>query len=61
MRIAEANAKMELRNEVNKRDVDYAISIMLESFCQTQKHAFAQELRKKFQHYIVGVPALNIF
>ena len=55
VRMAEANAKMELRDQVNKRDVDHAIAMMLESFCQTQKHAHAQELRKKFQHYILAV------
>ncbi|CAD7922914.1 unnamed protein product [Amoebophrya sp. A120] len=55
VRMAEAFAKMELRHQVNKRDVDNAIATMLESFCQTQKHAYAQELRKKFGHYIVQV------
>ena len=62
VRIAEAFAKMELRQQVNRRDVDHAIAVMLESFCQTQKHATAHELRKKFGHYITAVltSAINV-
>ncbi|CAD7937644.1 unnamed protein product [Amoebophrya sp. A25] len=55
VRMAEASAKMELRTVVTRRDVDHAISVMLTSFCQTQKHVYAQELLKKFAHYIVSV------
>lgn len=55
VRLSEANARMELRDKVEKRDVDHAIAIMLESFCQTLKWANAQALREKFGHYISGV------
>merc|ERR1739845_272356 len=52
IRIAEASAKIELRQHVTGRDLDFAISIMLESFIQSQKHQIAEELRKKFKRYI---------
>jgi len=55
MRIAEANARMELRQHVTNRDVDNAIGVMLESFIQSQKHQVAEELRKKFRRYAVQV------
>merc|ERR1712087_134930 len=53
MRIAEANARMELRQHVTARDVDNAIGVMLESFIQSQKHQVAEELRKQFKRYTV--------
>merc|ERR1712241_155014 len=53
VRIAEANARMELRQHVTARDVDNAIGVMLESFIQSQKHQVAEELRKKFKRYVV--------
>merc|ERR1712194_693338 len=55
VRISEANARMELRNKIEKRDIDHAISTMLESWCQTLKHHQAQEMRKKFRHFISAV------
>merc|ERR1719238_1456245 len=45
VRIAEANARMELREFVSTRDVDHAIATMLECFIQTQKHQVAEKLR----------------
>ena len=38
IRLAEANARIELRHHVNSRDIDHAIAVMLESFIQSQKH-----------------------
>jgi len=52
IRLAEANAKIELRNHVISKDVDHAIALMLESFVQSQKHSVAEELRVKFARYI---------
>lgn len=52
IRLAEANAKMELRNHVVSKDVDHAIALVLESFIQSQKHSVAEELRKKFARFI---------
>merc|ERR1712048_1095552 len=52
IRLAEANARIELRQHVVSKDLDNAISLMLESFIQSQKHQVAEELRKKFRHYM---------
>jgi len=59
IRLAEASAKVELRQHVNSKDLDYAISIMLESFIQSQKHQVAEELRKKFRKYIAQATPLS--
>merc|ERR1712182_168261 len=48
VRIAEANARMELREFVTSRDVDNAIATMLECFIQTQK------LRSRFSRYLAA-------
>merc|ERR1719436_805858 len=53
VRLAEANARMELRAHVTSKDLDNAISMILESFIQSQKHQVAEELRRKFRRYIV--------
>merc|ERR1712032_1207832 len=52
VRLAEANARLELRQHVTSKDLDNAISVMLESFIQSQKHQVAEELRQRFRHYI---------
>mmetsp|Transcript_45735 Transcript_45735/g.82325 ORF Transcript_45735/g.82325 Transcript_45735/m.82325 type:complete len:892 (+) Transcript_45735:64-2739(+) len=57
-RLAEANARIELRNHVNSKDIDNAIAVMLESFIQSQKHQVAEELRKKFKRYIAQAAPL---
>merc|ERR1719502_2219258 len=59
VRLAEASAKIELRQHVNSKDLDFAISIMLESFIQSQKHAVAEEMRKKFRQYIAQATPLS--
>lgn len=59
IRLAEANARMELRNHVNQKDLDNAIGLMLESFIQSQKHAVAEELRRKFRKYIVSATPIS--
>merc|ERR1712151_221881 len=53
IRLAEANARMELRQHVTSKDLDNAIGMMLESFIQSQKHQIAEELRKTFRRCIV--------
>lgn len=50
--MAEAHARMHLRDMVLDIDVDVAISIMLNSFIQSQKFSVANQLRKKFGHYL---------
>merc|ERR1712137_411918 len=59
IRLAEASAKIELRQHCNSRDLDFAISIMLESFIQSQKHQVAEELRKKFRKYIAQATPIS--
>jgi len=53
VRLAEANARLELRQHVLPRDTDTAIGVMLESFIQSQKHQVAEELRKRFSRYVI--------
>lgn len=43
---------MHLRDYVNNDDVDLAISVMLQSFIQSQKYSVARIITKKFSHYI---------
>merc|ERR1712032_1534336 len=59
IRLAEASARLELRQHCNSKDLDFAISIMLESFIQSQKHQVAEELRKKFRRYIAQATPLS--
>ncbi len=46
IRVAEANARMHLREYVHSDDVDMAIRVMLESFIDTQKYAVMRNMRK---------------
>jgi len=46
IRMAEANAKMHLRDYVQEDDVNMAIRIMLESFIETQKYSVMKTMRK---------------
>jgi len=59
VRLAEANARMELRQHVLAKDLDNAIAVMLESFIQSQKHQVAEELRKKFARYVTKATPTN--
>mmetsp|Transcript_78917 Transcript_78917/g.231640 ORF Transcript_78917/g.231640 Transcript_78917/m.231640 type:complete len:896 (+) Transcript_78917:82-2769(+) len=62
VRLAEANARLELRQHVTGKDLDAAIGVMLESFIQSQKHQVAEELRQKFKRYISqGTPLSDQF
>ncbi|CAE7447780.1 MCM2 [Symbiodinium necroappetens] len=56
IRLAEANARIELRQHVTSKDIDNAIAVMLESFIQSQKHQVAEEIRKKFRRYLNSGP-----
>eukprot|EP00747_Dinoflagellata_sp_TGD_P182835 gnl/TRDRNA2_/TRDRNA2_37270_c0_seq1.p1 gnl/TRDRNA2_/TRDRNA2_37270_c0~~gnl/TRDRNA2_/TRDRNA2_37270_c0_seq1.p1 ORF type:complete len:890 (+),score=215.87 gnl/TRDRNA2_/TRDRNA2_37270_c0_seq1:88-2757(+) len=57
VRLAEASARMELRQHVSQKDLDFAISVVFESFVQSQKHQVAEELRKRFRRYLVQATA----
>merc|ERR1712212_825295 len=52
IRIAEANAKMHLREFVHEDDVNMAIRVMLESFIDTQKFSVMKSMKRKFSHYL---------
>lgn len=52
IRMAEANARMHLREIVRDDDIDMAISVMLESFIQSQKFSIAKNVRRKFSNYL---------
>jgi DNA replication licensing factor MCM2 len=52
MRMAEASAKMHLRDHVRADDVDRAIRVMLGSFLQAQKVAVQRQLERGFRKYV---------
>ncbi len=52
MRIAEASARMHLRDHVRDDDVDRSIKVMLDSFIIAQKISVRKVLEKNFRKYI---------
>ena len=46
IRMAEAHARLHLRDYVNEDDVNMAIRIMLESFINTQKFSIMRSMRR---------------
>ncbi|XP_062522583.1 DNA replication licensing factor mcm2-like isoform X2 [Corticium candelabrum] len=52
IRLAEAHAKMHLREFVLDDDVNMAIRVVLESFIDTQKYAVMRNMRKAFGRYL---------
>ncbi|CAN0038423.1 unnamed protein product [Sphacelaria rigidula] len=52
MRMAEARARMHLRESVREDDVDLAIATILESFIQAQKMSVRRALRRGFRKYL---------
>lgn len=52
IRISEAYARVHLRATVQQRDVDFAISVMLNSFISAQKLRVQGKLRKSFGRYL---------
>ena len=52
IRMAEASARMHLRNHVSTDDVDLAISVLLNSVIKSQKYAIARSMEKKFYRYL---------
>lgn len=43
---------MHLRNETTIEDADFAISMMMQTFVETQKHSVAERIRKTFKNYL---------
>merc|ERR1719220_2601319 len=52
IRIAEANAKMHLRDFVHEDDVNMAIRVTLESFIDTQKFSVMKSMKRSFARYL---------
>lgn len=52
IRIAEAHARMHLREYVHDDDVNMAIRVMLETFIDTQKYSVMRNMRKTFSRYL---------
>ncbi|MCJ8744513.1 hypothetical protein PDJAM_G00119570 [Pangasius djambal] len=52
IRMAEAHARMHLRDYVQEDDVNMAIRVMLESFIDTQKFSVMRSMRKTFARYL---------
>ncbi|KAI9137071.1 MCM-domain-containing protein [Paraphysoderma sedebokerense] len=52
IRMAEAHARMHLRDYVRSDDVDMGIRVLLESFISAQKISVMKQLRKAFSKYI---------
>ena len=59
MRIAEASARMYLRDHVREDDIDLAIKVMLDSFSQAQKSSVRKTLQKCFRKYVVYGEEVN--
>ena len=55
IRMAEAHARMHLRDYVNEDDVNMAMRIMLESFISTQKFSVMKSMRKVISHEITYI------
>lgn len=54
MRMAEAHAKMHLREYVRDDDIDASIKMMLESFVVAQKYSVRRALRRSFAKFITS-------
>src|SRR4051812_13368093 len=52
IRMAEAHARLHLREYVRGDDIDLAIRVMLESFIGAQKYAVMKSLRRSFARYL---------
>merc|ERR1712168_1417098 len=52
IRMAEAHARMHLRDYVHEDDVNMAIRVMLESFIDTQKFSVMRNMKKTFARYL---------
>jgi len=52
IRMAEAHAKMHLREFVSEDDVNMAMRVMLESFIDTQKFSVMKNMKKNFTRYL---------
>lgn len=54
LRIAEAHAKICLREYVRPEDIDFSIKMMLDSFFMSQKASIVKNLRRNFKNYLTA-------
>jgi len=59
IRMAEACARMHLRDTVLNSDVDLAISVLLRSVIDAQKYAVKKSMEQKFKKYMVAPTDTN--
>lgn len=52
VRLAEAHARLHLREYVREDDINTAIAVMLESFFASQKYSLMRQLRRRFHKYL---------
>lgn len=52
LRMAEAHAKIHLRDYVRAEDTNFAMNMMIESFLQSQKNSVKIPLRKRLNKYL---------
>lgn len=52
VRLAEAHAKVHLRDHVREDDINTAIAVMLESFFASQKYSLMRQMRRRFHKYL---------
>jgi DNA replication licensing factor MCM2 len=52
IRMSEAHARLHLRDEVRRDDVDMAIRVMVDSFVKAQKWSVRGQMQKQFARYI---------
>lgn len=52
VRLAEAHARLHLREVVREDDINVAIAVMLDSFFASQKYSLMRQLRRKFHKYL---------
>jgi DNA replicative helicase MCM subunit Mcm2 (Cdc46/Mcm family) len=52
--MAEAHAKMHLREMANDDDINMAIRVTLNTFISSQKHSVAQQLTRTFSKYVTS-------
>jgi DNA replication licensing factor MCM2 len=51
-RMAEAYARLHLRDSVQNEDIDFAISVLTEALCNAQKASFRRQWRRLFRPYL---------
>lgn len=61
IRMAEASAKMHLRDHVQESDMNLAIRIVLDSFVDTQKYSVMKSMRQVSLYFLFFIRSFNLF